>query len=214
MHVYAYLLTKGIVMKELKLMASVGLVLASTTVFGSNTVLDELDSFFGCDKKHLSNEQVCSQFDDFRGEDFIIKDTDKKGNRVIGVVYTKDRQTLDIKKSLVVADYTWSSDFHQKMYFKNQLCLFTVEPDNAEQQLLIDNAIADIESDKIPKENAAYQWGMSTSLSMPGVQCSDIDVTDSNVSLTTGFGEFYQTDSAIYVLENASNQMSFFSAVK
>jgi hypothetical protein len=119
MHVYAYLLTKGIVMKELKLMASVGLVLASTAVFGSNTVLDELDSFFGCDKKQLSTEQVCSQLGDFRGEDFIIKDTDKKGNRVVGVVYTKDRQTLDVKKSLVVADYTWSSDFHQKMYFKS-----------------------------------------------------------------------------------------------
>jgi hypothetical protein len=102
------------------------------------------------------DERVCSIIKDF-AQGAGPKASPTNPIRAVGVGYVLSPSGA-ISRRLIALGYSYTSDFHRKIYFPNRLCAIFVKATSPDEPPVIEAAIDSLARGVIPRDNPAYQW--------------------------------------------------------
>lgn len=123
---------------------------------------EEWGQGFQCDKQRVAHAEACRALEQYRqGEG--LEETPVQGVRFVDIGYmvTADGEYI---KQLMSVELSWSRYYEKKIHFPNKLCTFVLVPENDEERMAIEDAIAALQAHNVPESNAAYQWAMESEM--------------------------------------------------
>lgn len=168
---------------------------------------EQWGKMFKCEADDAQNLEACKALDLFvEGE--IPAETPIDGVRLVDVGYLANPDG-SLENQLIVIEFSWSRDFHKKLYFPNKICAIFVAPSEEGEDKLIAEAIKELRDHKIPVDNPAYQWAMDHEISLE--DCRSLDKNADETALVSETGNWSLTTSAgqyIFVAKSWSNNLA------
>lgn len=163
------------------------LTLANATHLGisEDEFLLKITSVFDCPSE--KNKEACNIIKEYKGAT-LPKEGDFLGrDRLVNVGYLH-KNNGSVEKQLIVLGYSWTRDFHKKLYFPNKVCSMFVLAKRDKEEELINSAIDSLLVNRSVVNNGAYQYGKS--YEWDSKNCLEIELASNKTSVSTHSGKW------------------------